>query len=103
MAELAVPIPMTPRVFYSDTALSQNKAKMDSIGKTFYKEIKQAEVGWKFTLSQRAFKARKQYVAAGGTYESDGIPLHLGGCMRPANQPLWDECFKATGATALLT
>ena len=43
MAELAVPIPMTPRVFYSDTALSQNKAKMDSIGKTFYKEIKQAE------------------------------------------------------------
>jgi soluble lytic murein transglycosylase-like protein len=43
MAELAVPIPMTPRVFYSDTALSQNKAKMDAIGKTFYKEIKQAE------------------------------------------------------------
>jgi soluble lytic murein transglycosylase-like protein len=43
MAELAVPIPMTPRTFYTDTALSQNKAKMDAIGKTFYKEIKQAE------------------------------------------------------------
>jgi hypothetical protein len=40
MAELAVPIPMTPRTFYTDTALSQNKAKMDAIGKTFYKEIK---------------------------------------------------------------
>ena len=43
MAELAVPIPMTPRVFYSNTALPQNKAKLDQIGKKYYKEIKQAE------------------------------------------------------------
>jgi hypothetical protein len=46
MAELAVPIPMTPRTFYTDTALSQNKAKMDAIGKTFYKEITPSELEW---------------------------------------------------------
>ena len=43
MAELAVPIPMTPRIFYSNAALPQNKAKLDQIGKKYYKEIKQAE------------------------------------------------------------
>lgn len=43
MAELAVPIPMTPRIFYSNAALLQNKAKLDQIGKKYYKEIKQAE------------------------------------------------------------
>lgn len=43
MAALEVPIPMTPRVFYSNTALPQNKAKLDQIGKKYYKEIKQAE------------------------------------------------------------
>ena len=34
---------MTPRVFYSNTALPQNKAKLEQIGKKYYKEIKQAE------------------------------------------------------------
>ncbi len=34
---------MTPRVFYSNTALPQNKVKLEQIGKTWYKEIKQAE------------------------------------------------------------
>lgn len=43
MATLAVPIPLTPRVFYSNIALPQNKAKLDQIGKKYYKEIKQAE------------------------------------------------------------
>lgn len=43
MATLEVPIPMTPRVFYSNAALPQNKAKLDQIGKKYYKEIKQAE------------------------------------------------------------
>lgn len=43
MAELSVPIPMTPRVFYPDTAFAQNKAKMDNIGKKFYNEIALAE------------------------------------------------------------
>lgn len=43
MAALEVPIPMTPRVFYSNAALPQNKAKIDQIGKKYYKEIKQAE------------------------------------------------------------
>ena len=43
MAALEVPIPMTPRVFYSNAALPQNKAKLDQIGKKYYKEIKQAE------------------------------------------------------------
>lgn len=43
MASLEVPIPMTPRVFYSNAALPQNKAKLDQIGKKYYKEIKQAE------------------------------------------------------------
>ena len=43
MAALEVPIPMTPRVFYSNTALPQNKAKLEQIGKKYYKEIKQAE------------------------------------------------------------
>lgn len=43
MAALEVPIPMTPRVFYSNLALPQNKAKLDQIGKKYYKEIKQAE------------------------------------------------------------
>lgn len=43
MATLAVPIPLTPRVFYSNIALPQNKAKLDQIGKKYYNEIKQAE------------------------------------------------------------
>lgn len=43
MSELSVPIPMTQRVFYSDVALPQNKAKLEQIGKKYYKEIKQAE------------------------------------------------------------
>ena len=43
MATLEVPIPLTPRVFYSNIALPQNKAKLDQIGKKYYKEIKQAE------------------------------------------------------------
>ncbi len=43
MAALEVPIPMTPRVFYSNAALPQNKVKLDQIGKKYYKEIKQAE------------------------------------------------------------
>ncbi|MEN9331092.1 MAG: hypothetical protein RLZZ94_182 [Bacteroidota bacterium] len=43
MAVLEVPIPLTPRVFYSNVALPQNKAKLDQIGKKYYKEIKQAE------------------------------------------------------------
>ena len=43
MAELAVPIPMTPREFYSDASLPQNKSKLDAIGKKYYKEIKLAE------------------------------------------------------------
>ena len=43
MAALEVPIPMTPRVFYSNAALPPNKAKLDQIGKKYYKEIKQAE------------------------------------------------------------
>ena len=43
MAALEVAIPMTPRVFYSNAALPQNKAKLDQIGKKYYKEIKQAE------------------------------------------------------------
>lgn len=43
MATLEVPIPLTPRVFYSNVALPQNKAKLDQIGKKYYKEIKQAE------------------------------------------------------------
>ena len=43
MSTLAVPIPLTPRVFYSNIALPQNKAKLDQIGKKYYKEIKQAE------------------------------------------------------------
>jgi hypothetical protein len=33
MAELAVPIPMTPRTFYPVAALPQNKTKMETIGK----------------------------------------------------------------------
>lgn len=43
MAELAVPIPMTPRGFYSNSALAQNKAKLAEIGKKYFREIKQAE------------------------------------------------------------
>jgi len=43
MAALEVPIPMTPSLFYSNAALPQNKAKLDQIGKKYYKEIKQAE------------------------------------------------------------
>lgn len=43
MAELSVNIPMTPREFYSDTALEQNRLKLDQIGKKYYKLIKQAE------------------------------------------------------------
>jgi len=43
MAVFEVPIPLTPRVFYSNVALPQNKAKLDQIGKKYYKEIKQAE------------------------------------------------------------
>jgi soluble lytic murein transglycosylase-like protein len=43
MAVLSVPIPMTPRVFYSNSALPQNKAKLAEIGKKYFKEIKQAE------------------------------------------------------------
>ena len=43
MANLSVPIPMTPRVFYSNIALPQNKAKLAQIAKKYYKEIKQAE------------------------------------------------------------
>jgi hypothetical protein len=43
MAVLEVPIPLTPRVFYSNVALPQNKAKLDQIVKKYYKEIKQAE------------------------------------------------------------
>ena len=43
MAVLEVPIPLTPRVFYSNVALPHNKAKLDQIGKKYYKEIKQAE------------------------------------------------------------
>lgn len=43
MAVLEIPIPLTPRVFYSNVALPQNKAKLDQIGKKYYKEIKQAE------------------------------------------------------------
>jgi soluble lytic murein transglycosylase-like protein len=43
MAALSVPIPMTPRTFYSSTALSQNKTKLERIGRTWYREIKQAE------------------------------------------------------------
>ena len=43
MAVLEVPIPLTPRVFYSNVALPQNKAKLEQIGKKYYKEIKQAE------------------------------------------------------------
>ena len=40
MAALSVPIPMTPRTFYSSTALSQNKTKLERIGRTWYREIK---------------------------------------------------------------
>ena len=40
MAALSVPIPMTPRVFYSNIALPQNKAKLAQIAKKYYKEIK---------------------------------------------------------------
>jgi hypothetical protein len=43
MAALSVPIPMTPRTFYPNTALSQNKSKLERIGRTWYREIKQAE------------------------------------------------------------
>ena len=43
MANLSVAIPMTPRVFYSNIALPQNKAKLAQIAKKYYKEIKQAE------------------------------------------------------------
>ncbi len=43
MSALKVSIPMTPRVFYPNTALPQNKVKLEQIGKTWYKEIKQAE------------------------------------------------------------
>lgn len=43
MPELTVAIPMTPRVFYSSAALVQNRAKLNLIGKKYYKEIKQAE------------------------------------------------------------
>jgi soluble lytic murein transglycosylase-like protein len=43
MAELAVPIPMTPRTFYPVAALPQNKTKMETIGKKYYNEIKLAE------------------------------------------------------------
>jgi len=34
---------MTPRVFYSNAALPHNTANLDHLGKTSYKEIKQAE------------------------------------------------------------
>ena len=44
MAELAVTIPMTPRGFYSNSALAQNKAKLAEIGKKYFREIKQAEM-----------------------------------------------------------
>ena len=43
MAALSVPIPMTPRGFYSGTAQVQNKAKLNEIGKKYFREIKQAE------------------------------------------------------------
>lgn len=43
MAALSVPIPMTPRVFYSGAALVQNRAKLNEIGKKYFREIKQAE------------------------------------------------------------
>ena len=43
MAALSVPIPMTPRGFYSGTAQVQNKAKLTEIGKKYFREIKQAE------------------------------------------------------------
>jgi soluble lytic murein transglycosylase-like protein len=43
MAELAVPIPMTPRVFYPAASLPQNKTKIETIGKKYYREIKLAE------------------------------------------------------------
>jgi hypothetical protein len=40
MATLSVPIPMTPRVFYSNIALPQNKVMLAQIAKKYYKEIK---------------------------------------------------------------
>jgi soluble lytic murein transglycosylase-like protein len=43
MAALSVQIPMTNRIFYSNSALAQNKAKLAEIGKKYFREIKQAE------------------------------------------------------------
>jgi soluble lytic murein transglycosylase-like protein len=43
MAALSVQIPMTNRIFYSNSALVQNKTKLAEIGKKYFKEIKQAE------------------------------------------------------------
>ncbi len=43
MANLQVPIPMTERVFYPVASLAQNKAKLELIGKKWFKEIRQAE------------------------------------------------------------
>ena len=44
MTALAVPIPMTPRGFYSTAARALNKAKLTEIGKKYFREIKQAEI-----------------------------------------------------------
>jgi len=43
MAAFSVGIPMTPRGYYSDAALVQNRTKLSEIARKYYKEIKQAE------------------------------------------------------------
>jgi soluble lytic murein transglycosylase-like protein len=42
--ELRVAIPMTQRAFYPGTAISANKARMESIGKKYARELEQASM-----------------------------------------------------------
>jgi soluble lytic murein transglycosylase-like protein len=43
MADLQLPIPMTQRVFYPESAVAQNRKKIGEIATQWYSEIKQAE------------------------------------------------------------
>ena len=56
MAELAVPIPMTPRGFYSNSALAQNKAKLAEIGKKYFRETEVDNLIGDFTKAKKILK-----------------------------------------------
>lgn len=84
----------TSEIRHYGTTCAANPAKAFGLGK----EIK-AEIA-NFESRQRAMwgYAGKIYRQRGGKYVSDGIPMHEGGALLPANKELMAECLKESKA-----